>query len=780
MAGSIQFAVSTPCNTKNQRSGYKLLTYTEDNKLSVIRTSQLRNKDIFIDSDTDVTVQAFCYIKPREREITPPTSNDGIMDYSDYFFVAKSNGLIEIIQDYKYKISKHETLEADYVLRCTPEDYSSGIFPDFVIVSLEYKDGLLYCCMSSGKVYIFVLNVPSDYIQIENFQTVRKYSNIFKHSRTGAHFDDERYNTRENSEFIEQTQFTGRSQSSLQHICYYLTPIDPPKSSVPRTILYYTSLYKKQHIYRPSIYICLEQNISAFHINPFDKFSFLTVSPRNPIMIRRVIISLTYLNYFETFLQLKQKAQQKYQQELIPWEKLAFDNGFESFAYWMVCESVYGYEGVSSSSWNDIVENNGTGNLNATIVWRENQAEVKDPSDDIIYKIMKDKELDYFDFSSGERDDFRYASSSINRIRDHLYSRSNDMRREMFRRRNNNIDIPNLHKSALDVFVKNVKKNTFITDFRIVELNNSDMGENIGVPRERQPTILTNHDDENDMEIDELSSPTDSDTADHSSSSISESDVEPYNSEDEDDDLMRPSYPWEEGERTITSFLTNRYKKMNIIAIDRFLTINVFKPKFQDDAFLKIEPLENLVVDQTMSRDDMILARGLEMLSSFKKLYMLTDSLCLILDIHGLLLIDLRKVQDCKNLLNNEISALKMIPFNIGLITDSLLSIEAFESSKIYKGFDITFRLIITCLPNEIKAFTGSFQAHTKIGSISLTDRVKLNKQNKFVDKLALIGDGVSKSRSDVVHDRKRSRSESVEKLDKFWKSVKTKAPNED
>ncbi|GAV53099.1 hypothetical protein ZYGR_0AI03810 [Zygosaccharomyces rouxii] len=662
MGGKVTFAVSTPCNKRGKPSGHRLITF-DDDKLSVI-PQEVSN----VRADTEVNVQAFCYLKPENRGVVPEDVNTGILDSSDYMLLAKSNGFIEIIQDYKYKMENNLPLEAKFLLKCTPEDYSD-YGSDCTIAGLEYREGLLYCCMCSGRIYIYILNLPYDYAQSQNSSVVSPKTDLFYSSHLyGSTSQPSREpQSMEEATFFLNMKFTGRSR--LKHICYYLLPVEPEHLRLSPSIFLFSRIHQGKLIYKPSMYVQLDQGVSGFKTNPLDRFSFLTILPRSPLMIRKIMLPMVYVDFFITFISIKKRIQQTKAEEVTSWNRLAQEAGYDSLVNWIISEPLHEVDNLGSVAWEDLARCDGISVLRTIIVWIQRQGHTKDD----IYELFHRSDL------VGSNPSSRSASSEPRPLSRRRRSSRFGLHRSGGIREP--IDVPCSVNWELDLFIRDVRKNTFTVDFGIVQ-SNFDSNRN--------------------------------------------------------DDSSQP----EEEEGTRTSFLTDNYKNMDIICIDHYLSLSVFRPKYFDEALTKIDSFHNVIEDEPTSGtnvEDNVMKRTLSNLNSFRKLFMLTDSLCMILDTSGVILLDRRNLTDIKNLSHNEPNAARIAGFNIGLISDAILIADSLHRCHDCGGTEVSYKLIITCIPNEILALKGKFLAHSKIGEIKLCDSLKLNRKHRFVDRICLL-----------------------------------------
>lgn len=653
MAGKITFAVSTPCNAKGKPSGYRLVEYSNQ-RLSIVPYEKADSR-----SDIDVNVQAFCYIKPRNRVVVPAYVNETLMDSSDYLVIAKSSGFIEIVQDFQYKLNNHLALNPSYVLKCTPEGYPE-YRSDSMVAGLQYSEGLLYCCMCTGKIYVFVLNLSHDYIQAENSYVAGQYSELLYGSRNPEFPPGRDSNSLEETTFYSSMKFTGRS--ALKHICYYLLPMEPDHVQTSPSVFLLGQSYKDSPIYKPSMFVELDQGVTGFQINPIDRLSFLAVSPRSALIIRKIMLPMIYVDFFISFVSKKKIYQEMKGEEITSWNKVARDMGYDSFINWIQEDPLHEVENTGSFTWEELARLDGISTVRTIIVWIQRQGHDKDD----IYKLFRR------DDSARSREEAQISNDDIarhNRLR-----RSPRMRFRTVELREP-VDLPCSNNWELDSFVRGIKKNTFTVDFKVVQT----------------PSIL-NQDEQNQSE---------------------------------------------EDDRTRTSFLTDNYKNMDIVCIDRYLSLSVFRPRYHDFALAKIDTFQGDLIGRfSKSGENTALQRALSTLSSFKKVFMLTNALCMVLDSHGVLLIDRLAFADKKSVRIPE-RAVKVTPFNIGLISDAILTVTRLD--VLPNDTEVVYQLIVTCIPGQILALEGKFSYNSSIGGLVCRDSLKLNRKDRFVDHVCLI-----------------------------------------
>lgn len=661
MAGTLTLAVSTPCNAKGKPSGYRLVQYA-DGGLSV--SSHLTDYE---KADVDINVQAFCYLKPRDRAIVPSCVNDGLMDSSDYMIIAKSSGFIEIIKDFQFKSQEGLPLDPSFVLKCTPE--GTGDFRcDLMVAGLQYKEGLLYCCLCSGKIYIYVLNLPHDYIQAEKSFVTAQSPDLF-YSGT-AHADpsasrDPR--SLEEATFYLNMKYTGRSR--LKHICYYLLPMEPNHLRVSPAIFLFGHCYKDIIIFKPSIFVEVDQGVTAFCVNPLDRFSFFTVSPRSALMIRKVMLPMAYVDFFIAFVAKKKILQDAQPVEIKSWNIIAKEKGHDSLVNWILEDPIHDLSNLATFFWEDLARYDGISIQRTIIVWIQKQGHVKDD----IYKLFRRGESQHNNDGSRRNSNEASPDSGARRLTRHVFDR-NIPRAP--------VDLPHMMNWELGSFFRDVGRNTFTADFKVVQSNINSSGEG---SRDR-----------------------------------------------ESDDV-----------ETRTSFLTDNYKNMDIVCIDRYSSLSIFRPRHLDVALEKVDFLQYCMrhtsnTGTSTDNEQALVQRVLSTFTCFKKLFMLTESLVMVLDTNGVLLIDRHELSEAGSAAGFWSQALKVAPFNIGLISDAVLIVKKLDRTS-DGSFQIAFDLIVTCIPGQILAFEGSFTSGSRIGEVVLRDSLKLKRKNRFVDQICLV-----------------------------------------
>ncbi|SCV99859.1 LAFE_0B04082g1_1 [Lachancea fermentati] len=616
------------------------------------------------------------------------------MDSSDYMIIAKSNGFIEVIRDYQHKLESDLSLKPDFVLSCIPLSNNYMLTTELSVAGLEYRDGLLYCCTCFGDLYVFVLNLPADYMQAENMFKMGPSSEEFVQDKNASGTD---LHSSEESSFLLHSRFTGRTK--LKHVCYYLIPAD---SNVRTGV---QKRYGRIPCFQETIYTNLKKNISNFHINPLDKFSVVTIAPRTPLTIHKIRLPKLFVDFFVAVINLKQHVIDSKYEEVWDLNAACREIHNQSIFEYLKYDTLSSIDhDADPNLWNSLVINMGIADLNAFSVWRQKQGQLKDE----IYELFHgpNNECQSKGLPSSDLEVSRERPQSRRERPQNQALRSNSLRRDILTRA---IDAPYYSNTTVDKFIRSVRRNTCPVDFKIVKTRSC-------------------------------------------------------NTSDGDHD-----FTGHDGDDTMTSFLTDNYKDMDIISIDKFLVLTAFRPKYIDEPLMKVESFHNsaaLFCDAENHESMLTIQRTLRNFSSFKRLFMINDSLCLIFDTHGVLLFDRFKIRNCRNLFANCPSALKAIDFNIGLINDVAVVInnlnECRNCDDCEDDKNISFEAFATCVTGEVLALHGEFYKHSRIGKMVLRDCLRINKNNKFVDQILLI------NFDEDFEQRKRRPSEEL-----AWTSIK-------
>lgn len=640
----ITFGVSVRASGMNAVSGYRLFEYQDE----VLTPLQIK-----LDSNTDrnIVIQKFCYINPKDRLIVPECDNSGLIDSSDYFFVAKSNGIVEIFRDYRYKVSQSIKIKPDFILSCIPVSNERNTL-EFTIAGLEFKDGLLYCCTKEGDLYIFILNLPNDYVQVENIYNPMGMPDLFD-INTPRMRDSNRL---EEGILFVYSKFTGRTK--LQHICYYCLPMGSQASHYSNRAKSYSNI---PH-FKPWIYVNLKKEISNFRVNPLDKFSFMTVAPRIPLTIYKVHLPKLFTDFFIKFVKLKRAVLKRFPQEIFDLDEASFKIYHSKFLDFLRFDFRGIQTNLDSRTWNSLIKNDYVVELDYSSVWRQHQGNVKDD----LYRLFHPQ----VEMVDAERERPRSRGSIIDSV--HNTVRNNSLLRSILER---SIDVASCYtNSVTDKFIRCICKNTCPVDICIVN------------------TRLD---------------------ADHAST-------------DTDDSLNNNR----------TSFLTDEYKDMDIITLDKFLCLTAFRPKYIDEPLMKLDSFHSIDSKNTEERAQSAILN----LSSFKKLFMLTNSLCLIFDTFGVVLIDRFRVVNNHYLLENDPEVFKIIDFEIGLINDIAIVITNIEKSRESKNvFNLAFEAIVTTVSGSLSVLHGEFYSHKRLGKMTCCDRLRVSKQNRIVEHVVLL-----------------------------------------
>ncbi|XDT31778.1 Hypothetical protein J6889_03093 [Nakaseomyces glabratus] len=207
----------------------------------------------------------------------------------------------------------------------------------------------------------------------------------------------------------------------------------------------------------------------------------------------------------------------------------------------------------------------------------------------------------------------------------------------------------------------------------------------------------------------------------------------------------------------IVSFLTDKYRNLDIYSIEKFLKFHVFRPRLMNEPLVEINVYPNHQYSEfsntkdSRERFDEILSQ----VCSFKKLFVLTEKIILIIGSGGVLLLDRSLLKYMNHLSDNPIESICIIKIDLGLLNDAILLVDRFETCKDCSGVLLNFQLITTNLSGEINSYNCMMRPHSRIGSYECTDSIQLTKVGKFVDKLIFITDF-----KEQVSSRKRSQSD--------------------
>ncbi|EDO19040.1 hypothetical protein Kpol_2000p4 [Vanderwaltozyma polyspora DSM 70294] len=658
--GVITFAASTPSLDNSKASGYRLFT-CDDGRLSMVKHSCANNKN-----DIGASVQFFAYLKPKSRPIIPQHLNDDNLDASDYLLTAKSNGFIEIIRDYKYKSNNKVDLEPNFVLKCIPEDFNADFASSYLIASLKYKDGLLYCNMCSGRIYIFILNLPDDYRQNDNL-----YTTFPNESVTSEYMD-----TLTNEEAILNQETKYICSKPWHHLCYFLIPVENDHLRYSPVATYYGTMYKDKIIYRTSMFTQLERSITLCQINPYDKFSIITTGPDSPLIIRKIIISSSYCNFMKSFLHLKGTIQNVYNYEIKSWNTISVLLGRNIVFSCTEFDPAYDFGNASSVTWEDLARREGTGILQNTLVWKERI--VRNPND--------------------------------------LESKNNS---------NSTINTSEIQETLASVPLNRRLRRRQVQFFSNRTLEGGSVSSRLrGMPSPREALSgLLNNEEESQTRYLRIH--------------CTVTDFQIVHNPDPNLELSIGNF---------SSFLTDNYKHLSIVYTDKKQVCNVFRPTLQDTPIMSITPNIFNAKDEesieTFDSDRFRLKMTLNNLSCHKKIFMINTNLIIIIDIGGILLLDINNISDPQNLLNNPPSSVKAALFKIGLLNDALAIVDSFKRcncSNVCEEFKVIFSFIVTTEEGYVLALRGTFDPHSQLGTLELRDSLKLTIKEKYVDKLTLI-----------------------------------------
>ncbi|KAL3232910.1 hypothetical protein RNJ44_04826 [Nakaseomyces bracarensis] len=650
MSRDFRFMVSTPCNESGKPSGYRVFDLI-DNRLEPVKFKCFDKR-----AEVDNSVEMFCYLKPCEGAVVEESDQQ---HRPDYMLIGKSNGYIEVIKNYSDKISNRQEIRPDFLLRCTPDEGNGNRNTDNTLVGLEYLQGLLYCCTSAGKLYVFLLNLPNDYIQVSSLNTA--YSNNAGIPLPTSNNGNLSNNSPEEAKFCQLISYS--EELNTRNICHYLIPMEIYHLSESVSQYYTNTCYKGLTTYRSSIYIRLDHGVTTFHINPLDRFSFLISSFRMPLMIRKIMISMTFVNFLKCYLD-KKNILERALGEITSWDKISERMGFMNLLY-MLEKEILNEPDTEAHLWDEIVHLSGTALLHSIIVWKQKYGTSRDD----IQAIFR-----------------RRARLAQPTLTDILHIPGRPVRRTEHRLRRTNVeffdrvevDIPNPAKWEVEGFLRNIKKNVFTSDFAVVR---------------QKPNPSAS--------IVDISS------------------------------LVR--------NETMTSFLTDNYRNMDIFMIDKYLSFQVFRPKYLDEPLVKLSGFPScsyLGSELTELREDNEFEYYVSFMNNFKRMFVFNESLVFIFGSGGILFLDKNMLKSAKHIERNIESSISMIQIDLGLVNDTMLIIDRCERCEDCDGYSIDFRVVVSNLAGEIKVIRCSIDPHTKFGNGEVVDMLRLAKPGRIVDKL--------------------------------------------
>ena len=433
-----------------------------------------------------------------------------------------------------------------------------------------------------------------------------------------------------------------------------------------------------------------DRNISSFQINPLDRLSFFSVSPRSSITLRRIILPTSYVQFLERIRAIKEHLRSSTKEEepieIIQWDRLANQFGHDSFHDWILA-SFEDEQNHQQMLFSVFLGGRGTLSAKTAIVWKEKLGSMEDDlyrffsrgGNDLLNSI--DVDLDTLDFSSMTADTLEMDPRPLSR------------RRRLVRRaRNFNFDT--LSSTTLDdwnyaTFLRDIRKNVFTVDFKIAHRREETLKNTL----EKRSYLSRIH-------------PT-------------------------------------------TTFLTDNYEELELISIDHYQKLSMFRPKFsdapvsrfnysgEDTKLSTIHPPDLL----TTNIDTLSFKRAIMNLKVFQKLFIISDTLCMVITSGGVLLLDRHDFNDKKHLVgkDNNYRSVKIALYKIGFINDGLVLISYFQQNLLANDYILIFTLVITTITNDIIVLKGSFGLGKRIGTIKVCDRLLVKKQNLHIDKLQII-----------------------------------------
>ncbi|CAG98052.1 Gid12p [Kluyveromyces lactis] len=658
MQSNFTFLVSQPSCSKTTPSGYRAFQCKDDR----IHPLKVNTKNRA--ADTNSIIQKFCYLRPRSMPIVPTSKYLHNQEHSDFLLVARNNGIIEIIKDYNFKVTNNVPLRPDFLLFCVPMT-SSITTNDTTIVGLEYKDKFLYVCSAVGDIFGFILNLPDDYVQDEEFQaspSYKRYRDSFSWRSDIVQSSDA---TAAERSLKEITRF--RKEHSCGHICYYCYPINEDG-------FFHETIKQWYPDPVPTFSNCfvtfLRTDVSSFHINPMDRFSVITVAPQTPLTIHKILLPEVYTTFFSEFVKLKDEYFSKKHRRVS--EPSSFD--FMSRAVHGTAFQEYLKRDRSSfvmeqdvRVWRGMLVCDMVCEFKCSSVWRQKQGNMKDGLHELFFYDKKQEANNRNESDSVARNetvvDLELDSQSFS-----LLGVSTEI-----------LDNHTQHQSNItqtERFLKFLRKQTFPINFQVVKT--------VSLDGETNST----------------------------------------------------------GYEAATSFLTDTYRDMDVVVVDKFLSVNAFRPKYVDEPLMKLDSIHDYLEVNEEDRDAHV---ALNNLSSFIKFFMLTDSLCMIWDINGILLVDRFQLRSTRNLLHNDVGAVKVINFRVGIVNDIGLVLNQFKQDG--SDYYIEFYSILTTLTGDIALLRGEFKVGQRLGTMKILDSLRTQQSDNFVDQILITNYSLSNKR---------------------------------
>lgn len=716
----LAFITSAPSNNRASTSGFKAFKF-DGNRLSVIKHYKDNNH-----SDIDINVQQFCYLK------------SSISNNPDFMIFAKSNGYIEIVKDFNFKIINKLPVDPNYVLKCVPEDFNSAFCADCLFANVDYKNGLLYCAMCSGRIYIFILNLNSSYYKFEKFISYSNYNQYYDSlKKFNNNINNKITLSNDDKDFLNTIEYVPNKE-----ITHFLLPLESNHLENTPFLSLSNDYYKNIPIYRTSMYTFLNHSINNFKINDLNPLSFLINKPNGIISIRKCTIPLLYNKFLQSSIKIKIDVlkQNKFDNsfnhcikngEIISWDKLAKEMGYSSVFNWFISDKDHfnTLNRNGSVTWDDLARRDGTGILNSILVWQQ-RTNYTCISNNILKSLNSVIDTNNNDNSIilNENNNLLnykvFSNENISTIIDDFNNNTNNSRAsptcDSDVSSTPDFDNQNIHTFSHQI--PQLRRSSAIHNrdlHRIIHRSNSQLFDKIDLPR---------------LELD----------LKHIKQKHFISDLTPiitFNNSilyDNDEDYI------------LQQFLPKEYSHLSILSIDKFKTLSTFnqishlnqEEKFNFNIVSPNETIPTSLINATpqeyskyLQNENIKFQMALSTITSFDKIFHsnLTPNIIYVLTSFGLLFLnnDLLDPNNT-NILNMSKQAIKFAPSMIGIINDGILVV----NRKTEDTCELT--LIVSCIPAEIKAFTVTFYYDSKIGDMEFCDSLRLTKPGIALDKMAL------------------------------------------
>lgn len=692
-SSEITFIANLSSSKKQDKTNYKVISF-KNGKFSI--KPPIRKQDVS-------NCNAFCYILHKSGTIIPNHLNKTSEDRSDYLFIARDSCIIEVIRDYQYKLKNGITLKPSFIL-VPSEKLTRGN----KIIQLEFSCNLLYyVALTNRKVGIFILHLPDGYLQQRNFQYrfLTKWSIGIDLTVPMCYLNSDSVILRK---FYNIIKYFGNS--SLTDICFFLSQLKNTSSS---RIEILSECYQGTDIYSSSVEMgdIFQNTIKTFQLNPVDPFSFLFSSCDRSNTYKILLGKWDIFNHYIYFLsQLIAKKKERYLQvKTETLNKCQYDSLMKKNS--KLCRL---------SSINDIIQ--------------------KFPSD----TNLDDKDTDHSKsilLSDGiyhptPRISMEFLGSNGSSSRKKSIKRSSTLKRRyknlprvLYRTKR----LGRTPQNDLVVFAFDCIPRLNIRPENKSSTHNIMLGSVLksSFVYEQYPELLSRlHDSEKSSSNPHLHQ------SDNTNDQIER--LDKIRSSPLSNSITSSS------EEFLEFSVPDTYKNLLITVLEP-LKLNIFS-MINETPSVSLDIAKYVGNKNTRDVDD-ILSYFLVHLTQFKKIIPINPILYLILDVDGLLLVNVTR-------LDKNYNGLQIIPIHLGIIQDSILIIKDLIEVNNSSIYTVVFQLIVTVSPGDIFSFNCVFEANSPMGKATLLDKISLKTKELHVDTLTLI------NYSCELNKNKRSRNE--------------------